>query len=182
MNQNEIIEEYKELHKGSRFSRGTALLKHVPELTRLAQLLNVSSVLDYGCGKAVFWKTPNWRGIFNNVIGDLTLYDPAVPEFSTPPPDTRFDMVICTDVLEHVHPDHTVEFLDRLLLYTRRVLFLNVSTTLAKKTFKDGTNLHINVRTRNEWEKLIRERQSELGVKKATFPAVVVRYDEEVNF
>lgn len=180
MNQNEIIEQYKEMHKSVIFSKGTALLKHVPELGKLVNLFECKTILDYGCGKAWFWKLKHWPAIFNNIPQSVCLYDPAIPEFAYDPPDTRFDMVVCTDVMEHVHPDHTVEVLDKLMQYTRKVLFLNISTVPAKKTFEDGTNLHINIRTKDEWNKLIGERRSEYGTKYKAFPAVVVRYDDEV--
>ena len=90
-------------------------------------------------------------------------------------------MLICTDVLEHIHPAQTDDFLKTLFLYTRRCVFLNISTKLAKKTFPDGTNLHINLRTKDQWQKKIMDTRDWYGHKYKSFPAVVVRYDEEIG-
>jgi len=73
------------------------------------------------------------------------------------------------------------DFLRTLMLYTRKVLFLNVSTVPAKKTFADGTNLHVNLRTQEEWQKKIMEIRNWYGEKYRSFPAVVVRYDDQVG-
>lgn len=180
MSPEELIEQYKEKHKGSQFSRGTALLKHIPELTRLTKLLGCKDALDFGCGKAWFWKLPHWKAIFDNELRSIKLYDPAIPEHDELP-EGRYDLVLCTDVLEHVHPEETDDFLKTLFLYTRRCLFINVSTVPAKKTFDDGTNLHINLRTKDQWQKKIYEIRDWYGDKYKSFPAVVVRYDEEVG-
>ena len=181
MTPEEMIAEYKEIHKNPSLSKGTALLKHIPEIARLVNMLDCKTILDYGCGKAYFWKDfKHWRALMNNVPRSVQLYDPAIPEFEEMP-EGRFDMVICTDVLEHVHPSETDNFLKTLFLYTRQCLFINVSTIPAKKTFKDGTNLHVNLRTIDQWEKKIHEIRSWYGDKYKSFPAVVVRFDEEIG-
>lgn len=180
MSPEELVDQYKEMHTSSQFSQGTALIKHIPEIARLAKLLGCRDALDYGCGKAWFWNLPHWRGILDNEITKVKLYDPAIPEYDEMP-EGRYDMVICTDVLEHVHPEQTDDFLKTLFLFTRRCLFINVSTVPAKKRFKDGTNLHINLRKKDQWQKKIMDIRNWYGDEYKSFPAVVVRYDEEVG-
>lgn len=176
----ELIEHYVKAHKNQTFSKGTALLKHIPEIARLSKLLDCKTAMDYGCGKAWFWNIPHWKAILDDQVQSVKLYDPAIPEYSLVP-EGRYDMVICTDVLEHVHPDQSDDFLKTLFLYTRRVLFINVSTKPARKTFDDGTNLHINLRSRSQWDKKIMDIRNWYGEKYKSFPAVVVRYDEEIG-
>lgn len=181
MTPEELIEHYQHSHKNKTFSKGTALLKHIPEIARLSRLLNCVNALDYGCGKAWFWtECTHWKAILDDQIQSVKLYDPGLAEFSLIP-EGRYDLVVCTDVLEHIHPDQTDDFLKTLFLYTRRVLFINVSTKPATKKFPDGTNLHINLRSRTQWEKKIMEIRSWYGEKYKSFPAVVVRYDEEIG-
>jgi len=179
MTPEELIEHYQTKHKNSTFSRGTALLKHIPEIARLMKLLGCKSIIDYGCGKAYFWNLEHWKAILDE-RASITLYDPALPEYEEIP-QGRYDMLICTDVLEHIHPAQTDDFLKTLFLYTRRCVFLNISTKLAKKTFPDGTNLHINLRTKEQWQKKIMDTRDWYGHKYKSFPAVVVRYDEEIG-
>jgi len=182
MNQEELIAEYKDYHDRHKwFCKGSAILKHIPEIARLANMFECKTALDYGCGKAWFWKLEHWRGILNNAIKKVTLYDPGVEEYKDLPTDTRFDLVICTDVLEHVHPDETIPTIQKLFLYTRRVLFLNISTVPATKTLSDGTNVHVNLRKKEEWAKIINDQKNWYADKYKTYPAVVVRYDEEIN-
>lgn len=180
MTPEELIKEYQDRHTDDQFSRGTALLKHIPEIGRLCKLLGCTDALDYGCGKAWFWNLEHWKAILDNDLRSIKLYDPAIPEYEEIP-EGRYDMVICTDVLEHIHPEQTNDFLKTLFLYSRRALFLNVSTKPAKKKFKDGTNLHINLRSRQEWDKKIMDTRNWYGEKYKAFPAVVVRYDEEIG-
>ncbi len=180
MTPEELISEYKANHSNETFSRGTALLKHIPEIARLAKLLGCSDALDYGCGKAWFWKLEHWKAMLDNSIKKIYLYDPALPEHEEIP-QGRYDMVVCTDVIEHIHPEITDDFLKTLFLYARRCVFINISTKPAKKKFKDGTNLHINLRTREQWDRKIQDTRSWYGEKYKSFPAVVIRYDEEVG-
>ena len=180
MTPEELIEAYKEKHKGSQFSRGTALLKHIPEISRLCALLGCHNILDYGCGKAWFWNLEHWKAMFADKVRHVELYDPAIPEYDDMP-SGRFDMVVCTDVIEHIHPEQTDDFLKTIFLFARRCVFLNISTKPAKKTFEDGTNVHINLRTRDQWDKKIYEIRDWYGDKYKAFPALVIRYDEEIG-
>ena len=158
MKKSELLDHYKYKHDTDRlFSKGSSLLKHVPYLARIIKDYRVESVLDYGCGKATWWNYEYMRATFDGWLGKVTLYDPAVSKYDQLP-EGRFDLVVCTDVLEHIHPDDTHEVVDRLIRYTRRHLFCCIALTPAKKTFPDGTNLHINLRSQEKWEKLFADR------------------------
>jgi len=101
MSPEEMLDHYRDQHENnSQFSRGTALLKHIPEIARLCRLFDCKDILDYGCGKAWFWQLPHWRAILDSADSVL-LYDPGIGKYSEIP-SGRFDCVICTDVLEHV--------------------------------------------------------------------------------
>jgi len=99
--------------------------------------LGFEDILDYGCGKA-------------KLKVRCRRYDPAVPEYSKLP--SPADLVVCTDVLEHVEP----EFLDNVLYHikslTKKKAYFTISCNPAKKTLPDGRNAHLIVRIPKWWE------------------------------
>lgn len=104
-------------------------------------------VLDYGCGQGSLGRALAERGVA------VAEYDPAVKGKSAAPAPA--DLVVCTDVLEHVEPDRIEAVLDHLKALTRGVLFAVIATTEAGKTLPDGRNAHILIRDEDWWtEKL----------------------------
>ena len=97
----------------------------------------MKSILDYGCGKGMF------KEAASRLAPDLTVteYDPAIPGKDALP--TPADLVICTDVLEHVEPD----LLDAVLQHIRSVTIkgaISLPNLLpAKKVLRDGRNAHL---------------------------------------
>ena len=88
-----------------------------------------------------------------NLDFEITQYDPAIPQFSEYP--VAHDIVVCTDVLEHIEP----EFLDNVLTeihdLSKRLVFLTVATRKACKTLADGRNAHLIIENEKWWmEKL----------------------------
>lgn len=147
MNKDYIASEYRRMHKENRFT-GASLERHVPEILSLIKKHDIKTMLDYGCGKAPVYPKLNLIDL------DLTLYDPYYDPFSRLPSGT-FDMVVCTDVLEHVPEDEIGKTLVRLLDYTDKLLFISICTKPAKKTFENGKNLHLTIKSREWWEKMI---------------------------
>lgn len=102
------------------------------------------SVLDYGCGKgtlAMSLPFPIWE------------YDPAIPGKDAPPRPA--DLVVCTDVLEHIEP----EFLEAVLLdlarCTQKVCYVVVNTGPARKILPDGRNTHLIQQPREWWQQTL---------------------------
>jgi SAM-dependent methyltransferase len=94
-----------------------------------------ASVLDYGCGK----------GRVAAELAELKIsvaeYDPAIEGKDAPPEPA--DLVVCTDVLEHIEPVHLNAVLRHLREMTRRRLFVTIFTGPAGKTLADGRNAHL---------------------------------------
>lgn len=145
-----ITEEYiklnKQLHE-QRSSYGTSSGKWVSLVQQLCVKYNTTSVLDYGCGKGLLQK---------NLPFEILQYDPAIEEHSARP--TPRDIVVCTDVLEHIEPECLDAVLDDLKNLTNKVALLNVATRKAVKTLPDGRNAHLIVQPKSWWLPKIEER------------------------
>ena len=134
------------------------------EVAKLCRLNCFSSVLDYGCGKGTL------KSSLPSEVADMVReYDPAIPGKDHAPDPA--DMVVCTDVLEHVEPEYLDVTLDHLKRLARRAIFINAALGAAEKTLPDGRNAHLIVKPVEWWRERIRERFS--IVRESTHPAFV---------
>ena len=122
---------------------------HIDAINQLIQKHRIESILDYGCGKALH-HPPEWRA---------TLYDPAVPKYSTPP-QGQYDLVICTDVLEHIPEEHIDRIVAQLKQYSKGWLYVSVCCRLAKDklTMPNSMkryNAHVTVKPQAWWRQRI---------------------------
>lgn len=139
-----ISNEYRELnrklhqdmpHYGVSGGRYVDVVRPLAEWGRL-------SICDFGCGKCMLSKAlgPAYR---------VTNYDPCIEGLDTPP--DPHDVVVCTDVMEHVEPD----CVDNVLAYIRRLAltkaFFVISVVPAQKVLADGRNAHISMRPFPWW-------------------------------
>ena len=140
-----ISEEYRELNRKlhAKGHYGHSGARWAPIIKNFMAKYKCDDVLDYGCGQGELGKqlgNPSW----------LYEYDPAIEGKDTLPP--RADLVVCTDVLEHIEP----EFLQATLAYlrdrTKRVLVLNIALTPAVKNLDDGRNAHLIVKDVDWWQ------------------------------
>lgn len=143
---------YKDTHrKYPNYFLGHSLRDFVPVIRDMIAYSNIFTVLDYGCGKARMWKEERLDKLFGV---NVTLFDPGVEEYASKP-EGQFDLVICTDVMEHV-PEHLVEdVLEDINQYASKAIFFNISTRPAKKILTDGTNAHATVKPAEWWDERI---------------------------
>lgn len=135
-----ITPEYRELNARlhrENLAYGVGGGRHAPLVTRLAAGIKSAegtapSVLDYGCGKGYLAKALPFA---------IHEYDPAIAEKSARPQPS--DLVICTDVLEHVEIEHLPGVLDDLRRVTKQVAYFVVHTGPSGKTLADGRNAHM---------------------------------------
>jgi hypothetical protein len=138
------VELQRELHarpngyggKGAKWTRAVLAVK--------AQY-GASSVLDYGCG----------RGTLAEALQLATghacrEYDPAIPAKAEFP--TFADLVVCTDVLEHVEPECLPATLEQLKALARKAIFVVVCLRPSNKTLSDGRNAHLIVQPAARWQ------------------------------
>lgn len=108
----------------------------------------LQSVLDYGAGK----------GTMAQEFPELqwTEYDPGIPGKDVKPHvGSRFDLVVCTDVMEHVEGDKVDAVIAELATYTGTVLFVDIACYPTGKLFESGPyagqDLHITLETPEWW-------------------------------
>ena len=129
-----ITEQYKELNKQLHKDRedyGVGGHKYARQVQDLARQIGANTILDYGCGKRTLEKALGF---------EIANYDPAIPGCDSDPDPA--DLVVCTDVLEHIEPECLDAVLDDIKRVTLDLLILTVATRPAKKVLADGTNAH----------------------------------------
>jgi len=165
----DLLTEYKELHKDPKYFNGICLITHLNTVTHIMLKEGAKSLLDYGCGKALLYDDEKYKNMKLNKKGQTlpkplqklwqldyhALYDPAYPKHSKLPKG-KYDAVVCTDVIEHIDEKDVDWILEEIFSYSRKFVLLTIACYKALKTFKDGRNVHVNVKTPEYWkEKLL---------------------------
>lgn len=142
-------------HSGSKWGSSAAKYSGDKVLQAIRTRPYVTSVLDFGCGKqslqqyiqeALPQRDIHW-----------TNYDPGIPGIDTLPNDT-FDLVVSTDVLEHVEPKLLDETLKQLNKLTGKVLVSDIACYPTGKKFMEGPykgiDMHLTVKSPKWWREL----------------------------
>lgn len=135
----EMREQIRELHAKGKWP-GKCFDRHFPKIKKIVDTEGYKTILDYGCGKAKY-HPKEWN---------IKKYDPGVPEFSRKPGGT-YDLVICTDVLEHVEEEHIMFVLSELISFAEKGLYLCIHLGKAKQILPDGRNAHILIKSKDWW-------------------------------
>jgi hypothetical protein len=162
-----ISNEYKELNRqlhgqGHYGVSGAGWAEHV---RKLSLMMNTQDILDYGCGT---------RTLEQSLGFPIHNYDPCIVGLDAPPNPAQ--IVVCTDVLEHVEPDCVDAVLDDLQRCTLGTGFFVIATGAARKVLPDGRNAHLIQQGTRWWLPKLCERFDVVNV--ATLPGefvVVVR-------
>ena len=133
----DYLEQNKQLHATGGYGiSGTRWAKTV---VNVCDSVASKDVLDYGCGQRTLERDLGWA---------ITNYDPCIEGLDAPPEPA--DVVICTDVLEHIEPDCLEDVLDDLQRVTRRIGFFVIASRPADKVLPDGRNAHL-IQEPKEW-------------------------------
>jgi len=161
----DYAEQLRKEHDGSKW--GTTGFRYSGESVKavLESRPYIQTALDFGCGKGELSKG------FPQL--EWSEYDPGIPGKDTIP-SGQFDLVTCTDVLEHVEPHLIDNVIQTLAAKTGKVLFLDIACYPTGKTFGEGPyigqDLHILIKEPAEWRKYIEG--LDLGLHLASFEAV----------
>lgn len=137
--------------------------EHFFDIEVMAKSLNTRDILDYGCGKGT---------LAMHFPFTVKQYDPAIPRHAELPEPA--DIVVCTDVLEHIEPELIGNVLDHLKELTKKALYATVCTKLAKKSLPDGRNAHLIIESPKWWFAAIEDRFEIINYKKAENHILVV--------
>lgn len=102
-----------------------------------------TDVLDYGCGKGYL------------EIPGIHRYDPGIPEYTKQP--EPHDMLVCTDVLEHVEPELLDNVLSHMKSLMRKEGYLTIGCSPAQKKLPDGRNAHLLIMPPEKWIEKLKE-------------------------
>ena len=117
-------------------------------IATLARKLECADVLDYGCG----------GGMLKPALAKLGVkcleYDPGVPGKDVPP--KLADLVVSTDVFEHIEPEKVANVLKHTFALARKGAFFVIAKQPAKKILADGRNAHLVCQPTEWWiERLV---------------------------
>lgn len=152
------LDQCKEVHATRKTFSGRGVLKYGERLLAIAKQVDAKSALDYGCGKGNQYMRDYDKGFrLEEKLGfEVTKYDPAVEKFSVKPTG-QYDLVWCTDVMEHI-PEEDIGYIVRDLdQYALKGLFVTVGTYPAKKSLPNGENAHITQKSGDWWQEQFRE-------------------------
>jgi len=157
----------KELHAAPK-GFGSSSYKWAHVVFQLIRKNNVASVLDYGCGAGTLARggKDKEQGLLARfqeagMKVDYAEYDPAISSKAALP-RRQFDMVVCTDVLEHIEPECLDEVLEHIKSLTLRFAFVVVNTNAANKILLDGRNAHLIVQPKEWWLKELKKHFSKV--------------------
>jgi 2-polyprenyl-3-methyl-5-hydroxy-6-metoxy-1,4-benzoquinol methylase len=111
---------------------GVSGYKHSDRILQLAKQIGTKDILDFGCGRQTLAKALPFA---------ITNYDPHIDGLDAEP--RVHDLVICSDVLEHIEPECLPDVLSHLISKVGKALFIDVAVRPAKKTLADGRNAHL---------------------------------------
>lgn len=129
-------------------SYGGVASQYAPLVIQMINRLEVTHLLDYGCGSKVALANAFVPGAIKHAL-QYQAYDPGVPQYSEEPYPAQ--MVACIDVLEHIEPDRLDDVLDHLAKLTEVVAFITVHCGPAKKILADGRNAHLTQEPLEWW-------------------------------
>ena len=135
----ELEAQYRSLHEISS-NYGTSSIRYLPEIRLIIDYLEPKTVLDFGCGKASLIKilAKNYPKI------EFYGFDPAIPGRDTLPVE-KADLIINTDVLEHIPEDILPDVIKKIASISNNVYFA-LHHGLAKTILPNGENAHCTVK------------------------------------
>ena len=121
--------------------------KHAEFILNFAKETKSRSLLDYGCGegslRAHIKAEYTWKGKVHE-------YDPAIPGKEEA---KLADLLVCTDVLEHVEPKLIGNVLRHMDAHAKRGAYLSIATRPSDKLLPDGRNAHVLLQDMEWWHR-----------------------------
>ncbi len=157
------LKQYSEIYtSGKRYGEGSWRMADgihviIDALVRFEGLDRKFTVLDFGCGRSPLIETLDEKIQKTHPNHQISFfrYDPAILDFSICPVD-ECDMVINTDVLEHLDENEISLILEDIRGIAPRAFFA-ISTRPASTQLPSGENAHATVKEGDWWMARINE-------------------------
>lgn len=137
------IELYKQLHKTR--SYGDTGHNYCSDIISFIKETNAASYIDFGCGTGSLRKSLLGYGF------RIDEFDPAIPG-KDKIPKKNYDLVITTDVLEHLYENEIDNFFEEIMMLNPKFMYHAVSTRDAIIKLPDGTSCHKCIQNSNWWK------------------------------
>lgn len=108
---------------------------------------HAQTCLDYGCGQGKLKEA-----LPSRITAE---YDPGVTGKRALPAPA--DVVVCTDVLEHIEPDKLMAVMRHIRSLARKGIYLLIATRPANKDLPDGRNAHLIIEGADWWRAKLQE-------------------------
>lgn len=108
----------------------------------------IKTVLDFGAGQGSLGEY-----VLNNAVDinvKWTNYDPGIDKWNTLP-EGPFDLVVSSDVLEHVEPDYIDATIDQLCELADKAQFHHIACDPCSSRLPDGRNAHLITEKLDWW-------------------------------
>ena len=143
-----MIELYKDIHENNVYN-DSPLILHAQSISDIIGMFNTKTILDYGCGKGKQYSEEKiHEQYFRNILP--AMYDPAVNQFNEMPKG-KFNLIICTDVLEHTPEEEIDVFLKDLYSKADTAVYLGICNIPADTFLSDGRNAHVTLKSFDWW-------------------------------
>ena len=120
---------------------GSSARLRINGVLNLEREIDAQTILDYGCGKGLMSRQ-------SGLIMDE--YDPAIPGKETIRLSS-YDMVICTDVMEHVEPEFVDNVLNEIESLAVKGVYFIIYLVPALHLLPDGSNCHRTIQPAEWW-------------------------------
>ena len=146
------VEQYKLLNDKNKlyYESNLSIFNMVNEISLFINYLKPKNILDYGCGNGVLLKLLKHKYTKINIDG----YDPAIKEFSVIPKN-HYDMIINTDVLEHI-PKSDIGYVVNHIKSLSNNVFFCLHHGKAWTILPNGENAHITIEPKEWYHNLMR--------------------------
>ena len=138
-----ITDHYRQLNidkHAASSSYGTVGHVYSNEIVDLTRKLETTDILDYGCGKST---------LANSLPFQIKQYDPCIAKYQADPEPA--DIVVCTDVMEHIEPECLDDVLAHIKSKTKKIFYCSINTIPAAKHLADGRNAHLICENMGFW-------------------------------
>lgn len=144
-------------HDAKQTFSGVSLTDHIDPVAHIVKLAKANTILDFGSGKAKLYDdAPDYpaNSRFKTIPGwgnaVVTCYDPGYQPFSDPV-EGQYDVVISTDVVEHIPEEDIAWVLDKIFAYATQAVYVVAACYPAQKHLPDGTNAHCTLQPPEWW-------------------------------